>query len=897
MSSAAPDRRRTVGRRADEQLYQALLAHSPDLTIIVEADGSLRAASAAAERMLGWHAGAFTGKDVFALIHPDDAGPALESFANTSREPGVHERLELRLQRADGTYAPVEVMANNLLDEPDVQGVIVTIRDLTDRYRAEDALLTSTVRMRTLIGSLPAAVLVESSDHRVALANDQLCDLFGLCDAGSDLVGTGIDAVHQHIAGRLSAPVRYAAFVEELTSTDDDATGVELDLADGRTIEVDHRVIAVDDVVRERLWVFRDVTHRKQSEALLTATRDRALEALDAKSQFLAMLSHEVRTPMNGIIGMLDVLRDRSSSLDDETVEILSGVRAAADSLMDVLDDSLDVARIEAGQLELHEVDFDLREVVEAAAETMGPLARDRRVALVTAVDPSLPMLVTGDPGRLRQVLLNLMGNAIRFTEDGDVIVRVVPDRDDGDRQRVRFRVTDSGTGIAPDVLDAVFEPFVQGAGSTVGSGLGLAISRRLVALMGGEIGATSHVGRGSTFWFTVSVAPASPPPPVLVAGVGTALVAADRAGTHDALVELLRTWSIEVVDRPASADAGGAADAWEPPDLVVATIDESHALDGLTGPHTRVVLLGCSHDVQGSSGAVAVSLPARTARLFAAVCGASPARPRPSSSPSADVAPLRGHVLLAEDNPVNRRIATIALEHLGLQVTGVADGAEAVAAVSSRSFDVVLMDCRMPGVDGYEASRRIRANEAETSAHLPIVALTAGVLPVDQAACRAAGMDDFLSKPVTGARLRAVLEPWLGHAAAGDEEEQPAATAVDLGVLGSLAEELGDDSILAEVLAAYLHELPVRREAITAAASAGDAETVQSVAHTLKSSSAALGALRLSEVCAELEQAGRAADLSAIARNVGDLVARIDAAETEIRGWYRRLLAGEGIA
>lgn len=894
MSAAAPDRRRAAGRRSDEQLSHALLAHSPDLTIIVGADGCLRAASASAERMLGWEPGTVVGTDVFALIHPDDAGPALESFANTSQVAGVHERLELRIRRVDGTYAPVEVMANNLLDDPAVRGVIVTIRDLTDRYRAEDALVTSTLRMRTLIASLPGAVLVESAERKVALANDQLCELFDLGGEGIDLVGTSIDAVRQHIAARLSSPVRFGAFVEELVATGLEATGVELDLADGRTIETDHRVIAVDGVVRERLWLFRDVTRRKQSEALLTAARDRALEALDAKSQFLAMLSHEVRTPMNGIIGMLDVLRDRSNTLDDETVEILSGVRAAADSLMDVLDDSLDVARIEAGQLELHEVDFDLREVVEGATETMGPLARDRRVAVVTVVDPSLPTLVTGDPGRLRQVLLNLLGNAIRFTEDGEVIVRVVADRDVGDRQRVRIRVSDSGAGIAPEALEQVFEPFVQGSGATVGSGLGLAICRRLVTLMGGEIGATSEVGHGSTFWFTVVVAPASPPPPTLVADVRTATVVAARAGTRDALVELLRTWGVDVVEVVDAPDTTVGPVGTVGPDLVVATIDQSHAIGAITGPHTRVLLLGCSHDALPISDAVLVSLPARTTRLFAAVCGAARPRPRPTelSSP-----PLRGRVLLAEDNEVNRRIATIALEHLGLQVTGVGDGAAAVEAMAQGEFDVVLMDCRMPEVDGYEASRRIRAAEAATGAHVPIVALTAGALPVDRAACQAAGMDDFLAKPVTGARLRTVLEPWLvDRAGPGPNDEAPA-PAVDRAVLGALADELGDDTILAEVLAAYLQELPVRREAIAAAAGAGDAETVRTVSHTLKSSSAALGALALSAACADMEQLGRSGDGPAIARKVGDLLAHIDRADTEIRAWYRRLLAGEGVA
>lgn len=876
----------------DAHLYRALFRHSPDVIVLLSPTGELRIASEAAERILGWRNEDFVGRSVFTLVHPDDLESSLVSFAGTLGATGVRERIELRLRRTDGGYAPVEVVATNLADDPEVRGIVLTVRDLSDRYRADDALLTSTVRMRTLLASLPAGVLVVGIDGRIALANRQLCDLFRLDRDPLGLVGTQVALLIDDIAPQLTDPAEFAHRITELIAAGGPVTGEEVQLLDGRVLELDHLAIEVDGVERERLWVIRDVSARKASEELITMTRDRALQALDVKSQFLAMISHEVRTPMSGIIGMLDLLRDRGGGLDRETIDILGALRSAADGLMDVLDDSLDVAKIEAGQLTLNEVDFDLLEVVESAAETMGPRAREVQVAVSTWVDPALPQLVTGDPGRLRQVLLNLLGNALKFTRGGEVVVWVEPEQTTGTDSAgtVRFTVSDTGAGMDPAQLERVFEPYLQGTDATKGTGLGLSISRRLVEMMGGTIGVTSTPGQGSSFSFTIVVPPASPPAERTVARPSHAVVIGSLDGTRAVLTQILQSWGVQVSH---SADLAG-----EVPDLVLSVGGDPDEVSRTAGPSSRVIQLGCRREVEVCPGALQLTLPVRVARLWdtLGLASARPSRPE-ADDPGGRV--LRGRVLLAEDNPVNRRIASIALERLGVEVVAVEDGEAAVAAYRSEPFDVILMDCQMPRVDGFEATRSIRALEVDRGTRTPIIALTASTGPADRLACEAAGMDDHLSKPPARGSLEGVLARWLRPEPAGADETgraQPggpgAADALDLGILGSLSEELGDDAIMAEVLAAYLRELPLRRAAIVAAAGAADLDEVRSIAHTLKSSSAALGAMRLSRLCAELESRSRAAGADGPSLGLHEFEEACEAAEEWIRTWYRDLLS-----
>jgi two-component system, sensor histidine kinase and response regulator len=651
-----------------------------------------------------------------------------------------------------------------------------------------------------------------------------------------------------------------------------------------------------------------DISERKAAERRLADARDAALRASVVKSEFLATMSHEIRTPMNGVIGSLDLMLD--SELPPELAELAQIARTAATDLLAIIDDILDLSKIEADKVERRAANFDLVAIVEGVTDIVAVTARQKGVALASYVDPELPTQVRGDARLLRQVLVNLVGNAIKFTDEGEVVIRAERQPSAASQALVRFTVRDTGPGIPAEAVSTLFEPFTQVDGSSTrehgGSGLGLAISSRLVRLMGGKLSLDSEVGRGSTFSFTLPFAlPEQPveeplPPPPAAPGRPLRVLVVDPSDTAtEALERYLRAWGMvttrvdeqgEALERFASALGG------EPYDVAIVAASNAGGAEaaalaqklreraGTAGVFV-IALLDIGQRLVESNGAAAdfdavVGKPIKQSRLYDALAGIQAERAPVESDDSLEApSALAGlHVLIAEDNPVNQQVLLRQAQRLGIVVDAVANGEEVLAALAERHYDAVLMDCQMPVMDGYSATRSIRERESSGGRRLPIVAVTANAMREDFERCRQSGMDDFVAKPVTLAALANAIERAVsatraaaaGATAAGAaeraaaEEEVSPNGAVDRDALSSLQEDLGGPDALLRIVRLFLEQLDPQAIQIEAAAKSGEHETLARNAHRMRSSAATLGALGLADTLTAIEEAAHDGDAAA---------------------------------
>ena len=765
-------------------------------------------------------------------------------------------------------------------------------RTFVERVRAAVLLASSTqdlarqhAYLDALIASTPVAIAVLDGRRSIRSVNPAFETLFGYSTA--EAVGASIDALIVPDSLRSeSSDLEARARAGEIVRVE-----IERRRKDGRPIQVRLSAAAVKAAPEGGLVaLYEDISDRKAAEQAMRAARELAERVARARSAFLANMSHEIRTPMNAVLGFVELVLD--TELQVEQRRALELVRSSSEALLTILNDILDYSKIEAEHLELESIPFDLPKVVHATATLLAVRAREKHLELTVDVPPDVPHIMRGDPTRVRQVLMNLIGNAIKFTEQGEVDVSAAVVGYHDDRTSVRFRVRDTGIGISDEQLATIFDEFTQADASMTrrygGTGLGLAISRKLVALMGGQLSVTSEVGRGSEFSFTLRLpversAAAATPGRAVSLGGRRLLVVDDNETNRRILRDMLGAEGV-AVHEAARADAGltalrRAAAAGTPFDIAIldAQMPDQDGFELAAAVRADPDLAATKLLILTSAGQrgdgercrqmgiqAYLTKPIARADLIEAVgtvlLEAPPAGAAPALITRHSIAESRHtlRILLAEDNLVNQQVATAMLVKRGHQVDVVGNGREAVDAIGTHDYDLVLMDIQMPEMDGFAATQAIRALPRGRS--LPIIALTAHALSGERERCLERGMTGYLAKPFKAHDLFAAIE---GRTAATADTAAAPAPPVDLAAFRGTMREAGAEAAVDGILATFASTLPQRLEALAEASRGGEAEAIQRAAHAFRSAAATIGAHRLAQLLEAMEASARSGDVA----------------------------------
>ena len=802
--------------------------------------------------------------------------------------------------------------------------------DVSELNRAQEAVRSQTALLEAQANATPDGILVIDEHGKQIFKNQRIGEIFQV--PASILADEDDAALLQHVVGLTQDPEQFLARVMYLYEHRYETSHDEIEFKNGMVLDrYSAPVLDKGGKHYGRIWTFHDMTARRQATQALQETNRQLAEATAratemftkaelatrAKSEFLANMSHEIRTPMNGVIGMTGLLLD--TELNDEQRKYAETVRASGEALLTLINDILDFSKIEAGKLDLEILDFDLSTLLDDFAELLALQAQGKGLEFICAVAPDAPCYLRGDPSRLRQVLFNLAGNAIKFTQQGEVAVRASLVAATDTAVVMRFAVRDTGIGIPTDKHSALFDKFTQVDASTTrhygGSGLGLAISKQLAQLMGGDIGVTSVVGQGSEFWFTACFAwPERPAPAPLQSAAlqgSHILVVDDNATNREVLTTQLRAWGVRVAEAHDGATAlqilARAAADGEP--FGTAVLDmQMPGMDGAmlgrairadaTLKAMRLVLLtslgqpGTDQPLTDLGLAACLTKPARKSELLHGLLDHVP-----EVTPQAPSHPLQRlhwdglRILLAEDNITNQKVTVALLKKLGLRADTVASGTEALEALRTLPYDLVLMDVQMPEMDGLTATRLLRAPESPVrNPRLPVIAMTARAMQGDREMCLAAGMDDYVVKPVTFQSLAGVLEKWLPQQAAPPAASAAVSTAApppptfDKALF--MERMLGDETLAREIVHCFLEDMPQQIEALRVALQAADPASSMRQVHTIKGAAANVNAEALRALAFEMEQAACAGLLAAVAARLPDLEAQFASLKIALLGF-----------
>jgi len=817
----AHSRRAEDALRRSEEKYRVLVENANDAIMIAQ-DGLIRFANPTTAELLGYRVDELLEVPFPQLIAEEDRALVIERYARRLQGEDVPNRYPFRVVRQDGTQIWTEINSV-IIDWEGRPATLAFLRDISEKKQAEDELRRSEARTRAILDATPDSLFIVDREGtcREVKARDEYFFI-----SPEEIVGKNVaEYFPTDMAQR---------FLKAIHRTLDTGGMQTFEMRMPTPMGLRHlesRVVCYDrDSV---LFIVRDVTERKRAEAELKEAKKAAEAANRAKSRFLANMSHEIRTPMNGVIGMAELAL--ATDLNSQQQRLLEGVLESGEFMMSLINTILDFSKIEAGKIDLDPIRFNLRDEICDTVNALAQRAHEKGLELICRVRPDVPEALVADAGRLKQVLFNLVGNAVKFTDQGEVLLEVSVEEFEGDGAILHFVVHDTGIGIPVEKQELIFEAFQQADDSTTrdygGTGLGLAICRQLVTRMGGQIWVESVPERGSMFHFTTRVDIAADQPSLLpdaeMLEATRVLVVQENATMRQCLIEVLESWRIPVVAMGSGAEASEWLEQQTGADreMDAAIIDAGLTdVDGFdlarrmqALERTMPVVLLLSHTQQQVSRARRLGLeqvpmptkPVKPSDLLAALMRAvSDRRSAPSADSNDEAAasePLETtlpgatswkrtttpvDVLLAEDNEINRRVAIGMLEARGHRVTHVADGEAAVRAVAEGDFDVVLMDVQMPRLGGLEATQTIRRDEEQTGRHIPIIAMTAHAMKGDREKCLKAGMDGYISKPIRAKALFQAIEQYAGstdtaghrQADRQDDTEPPSVAAGDNG-------------------------------------------------------------------------------------------------------------------